>query len=108
MVELAKTHIEINDESSYSTGVSPIIPLYIFATQQDKIIDEETGSIAPGTSKAVANEVLVMTSQKDVTETFGVPSFTTVDGTVQQGDELNEVGLYALYDALGKSSIAYA
>ena len=108
MVELAKTHIEINDESSYSTGVSPIIPLYIFATQQDKIIDEETGSIAPGTSKAVANEVLVMTSQKDVTETFGVPSFTTVDGTVQQGDELNEVGLYALYDALGNSSIAYA
>ena len=108
MSELAKTHIDIIDESSYGTGVSPIIPLYIFATEQDKIIDEETGEIAPGTSKSVANELLVMTSQKDVTDTFGVPSFTTIDGTVQQGDELNEVGLYALYDALGNSSIAYA
>ena len=70
MSELAKTHIDIIDESSYGTGVSPIIPLYIFATEQDKIIDEETGEIAPGTSKSVANELLVMTSQKDVTDTY--------------------------------------
>lgn len=108
MSELAKSHIEITDESSYGTGVSPIIPLYIFATEQDKVIDESTGEIAPGTSKSVANELLVMTSQKDVTDTYGIPNYTTNDGTVQQGDELNEVGLYALYSALGSSSLAYA
>lgn len=108
MVELAKTHIEINDESSFSTGVSPIIPLYVFATEQDKVVDETTGSIAPGTVKAIANKLLVMTSQRDCIDTFGTPKFTTIDGTVQQGDELNEVGLYALYDGLGNSSLAYA
>lgn len=108
MSELAKTHIEIIDESSYGAGASAIIPLYVFATEQDKVIDEETGEIAPGTVKKVANEVLILTSRKDVSDTYGIPQFVTVDGTVQQGNELNEVGLYGLYDALGNSSIAYA
>lgn len=108
MSELAKSHIEIIDESSYGAGSSTIIPLYVFATEQDKVIDEDTGEIAVGTTKAVANEVVILTSRKDVTDTYGIPQFTTVDGTVQQGDELNEVGLYGLYDALGNSSLAYA
>lgn len=108
MSELAKSHIEIIDESSYGAGTSAIIPFYVFATEQDKIIDEETGEIAPGTTKSVAGEVIMLTSRKDVTDTYGVPQFTTVNGTVQQGDELNEVGLYGLYDALGNSSLAYA
>jgi len=108
MSELAKSHIDIIDDSSYGAGTSAIIPLYVFATEQDRVIDEDTGEIAPGTTKAVANEVLMLTSRKDVTDTYGVPQFTTVNGTVQQGDELNEVGLYGLYDALGNSSLAYA
>ena len=108
MSELAKSHIEIIDESSYGAGSSTIIPLYVFATEQDKVVNEDTGEIAVGTTKAVANEVVILTSRKDVTDTYGIPQFTTVDGTVQQGDELNEVGLYGLYDALGNSSLAYA
>jgi hypothetical protein len=52
--------------------------------------------------------VVLLTSRKDVTDTYGIPKFTANDGTVQQGDELNEVGLYGLYDALGNSSLAYA
>ena len=108
MSELAKSHIEIIDESSYGAGTSTIVPLYIIATEQDKVIDEKTGEIAPGTAKSVANEVVLLTSRKDVTDTYGIPQFTTVDGTVRQGDELNEVGLYGLYDALGNSSLAYA
>lgn len=108
MSELAKSHIEIIDESSYGAGSSPIIPLYVFATEQDKVVNETTGAIAAGTAKSVANEVIILTSRKDVTDTYGVPYFTTVNGTVQQGDELNEVGLYGLYDALGNASLAYA
>lgn len=108
MSELAKSHIDIIDDSSYGAGTSAIIPLIVFATEQDKVIDEDTGEIAPGTTKEVANEVIMLTSRKDVTDTYGIPQFTTVDGTVQQGDELNEVGLYGLYDALGNSSLAYA
>ena len=108
MSELAKSHIEIIDDSSYGAGNSTIIPLYVFATEQDKIIDETTGEIAVGTTKSVANEVVLLTSRKDVTDTYGIPKYTTVDGTPQHGDELNEVCLYGLYDALGNSSLAYA
>lgn len=108
MAELAKTHIEITDESSYGSGISTVMPLYIFATAENKVIDESTGEIAPGTTKETANEVLILSSQQDVIETYGAPQFTTIDGTVQQGDELNEVGLFALYSGLGSSSNAYA
>jgi hypothetical protein len=107
MAELAKTHIEIIDESTYGSGTSTVIPLYVFATAENKVIDEDTGEIAPGTTKSTANEVMLLTSQSDVVETYGVPQFTTIDGTVQQGDELNEVGLYALYSGLGASALAY-
>lgn len=107
MSELAKSHIEIIDESSYGAGPSAIIPLYVFATEQDKVVDAETGEIAPGTLKSVANEVILLTSRKDVTDTYGIPSFTVNNGTVMQGDELNEVGLYGLYDGLGNAAYAY-
>lgn len=108
MAELAKTHITISDESAYAAGVDSLIPLYVFATEQDKVIDESTGEIALGTSKALANEVSIVTSKKDVIEKFGVPTFVKENGTVQQDDERNEHGLYALYDAMGATSVAYA
>lgn len=108
MSELSKTHIDIIDESAYGAGSGVIIPLYVFATEQDKVIDEETGEIAMGTTKPLANELLVVTSRKNVAETFGKPKFTEINGTVQQGDELNEVGLYGLYDAMGNASVGYA
>ena len=40
MSELAKSHIDIIDDSAYGAGTSAIIPLYVFATEQDKVIDE--------------------------------------------------------------------
>lgn len=106
MAELAKSFITISDESAYGAGVNTIIPLYIIATESNKILDSETGEVAPGTT--FANELLVMTSQKDVINTFGVPSFTKENGTIIQGDELNEVGLLGLYDAMSSSSLGYA
>ena len=41
MSELAKSHIDIIDDSAYGAGTSAIIPLYVFATEQDKVIDED-------------------------------------------------------------------
>ena len=52
MAELAKTHITITDDSAYAAGIDTLIPLYVFATEQDKVIDEATGEIATGTTKA--------------------------------------------------------
>lgn len=106
MAELAKLFMSISDESAYGAGVNTIIPLYIIATESNKILDSETGEVASGTT--FANELLVMTSQRDVINTFGVPSFTENNGTIIQGDELNEVGLLGLYDAMGSSSLSYA
>jgi hypothetical protein len=108
MVELAKTHITITDESASAAGGTTLRPLFVFATEQDKVINELTGEIASGTTKDLANQLLVVTSRTDAINSFGIPHFTTVNGTVQQGDELNEVGLYGMYDALGATSLAYA
>ena len=106
-MSLAKTHISITDDSSYASGIDTLIPLYIFATEENKVLDETTGEVALGTTKAFANKVSIVTSKKDVINQFGVPYFATSNGTVLQGDETNEYGLYGLFDAMGNTSLAY-
>ena len=108
MVELAKSHITITDDSAYSTGIDTLIPLYVFATKENKVVDEITNEIAIGTTKELANQVSVVTSKKDVIDKFGIPFFAKTNGTVLQGDERNEYGLYGLFDAMGTTSVAYA
>lgn len=106
MAELAKLFMSVVDESFYGGGVGPTIPLYIIATQSNKVLDSTTGEIASGTT--LANELLVLTSQKDVINTFGVPYFEESNGSVLQSSELNEVGLLGLYNAMGSSALGYA
>ena len=108
MVELAKTHISITDDSAYSTGIDTLVPLYVFATASNKVIDSITGEIAIGTTKGLANQVSVVTSKKDVIDKFGVPYFAESNGTILQGNERNEYGLYGLFDAMGTTALAYA
>ena len=108
MAELAKLHINVVDDSAFASGIDTLVPLYVFATEQDKVLDETTGEIATGTVKELANQVSIVTSRKDVIEKFGAPSFQTENGTVLQNSELNEVGLYGLFDAMGSTSLAYA
>ena len=105
MAELAKSFITVSDESAYGAGVNLALPLYVIATESNKVLDSTTGEIAPGTT--IANELMVMTSQRDVINTFGIPYFEEVNGTVQQGSELNEVGLLGLYSAMGSVSNGY-
>ena len=105
MAELAKSFITVSDESAYGAGTNLALPLYVIATESNKVLDSTTGEIAPGTT--MANELMVMTSQRDVINTFGIPYFEEVNGTVQQGSELNEVGLLGLYSAMGSVSNGY-
>jgi hypothetical protein len=57
---------------------------------------------------ANANKLYIMTSQRDLLSTFGVPFFyNTTAGTPINGYELNEYGLLAAYSALGSTNIAY-
>ena len=99
--------VTVTDESFYTPPAPGTTPLIIVATQQDKENSAGTG-IAPGTTKANAGKVYLLTSQMDLGSTFGVPYFQTdaADNPVHAG-ELNEYGLQAAYSFLGVSSRAY-
>jgi hypothetical protein len=77
------------------------------ATAQDKSNSSGTGT-AQGTTSANAGKVWVITSQRDLTDTFGTPYFeTNAEGTAINGSEISEYGLQAAYSVLGVSSKAY-
>jgi hypothetical protein len=64
--------------------------------------------VAAGTLAANANKVYLVTSQRDLSATFGNPFFyKTTAGTPINGYELNEYGLLAAYSALGITNRAY-
>jgi hypothetical protein len=99
--------VSVIDESFYTPNAPGSVPLIIVATAQDKQNGSGTGAAA-GTTKANAGTVYVITSQRDLTDTFGVPKFyTDTNKNPINGSELNEYGLQAAYSALGISSRAY-
>ena len=98
--------ISINDQSQYVNSNVGSVPLVVLATAQDKIYN---GSIATGTTKANAGKLLAFTSQRDLINQMGTPSFqTSSSGTPVNGSETNEYGLLASYSALGLSNQLFA
>lgn len=92
-------------DQSINVGAGPgTVPLVFIATQQDKTIPDGT-AIAEGTTKANAGKVWSITSQRDLTQTFGDPVFYSVSGTSLNGYPLNEYGLLATYSYLGISNL---
>lgn len=109
MAQLGSPGVQVNviDESFYNPATPGTIPLVVLATAQDKTNASGTG-IAPGTQAANANTLYLATSQKDLTDRFGVPTFQKdASGNAIQGSELNEYGLFAAYSYLGASNSAY-
>lgn len=99
--------VSVIDESFYTPAGAGTVPMIFVATGQDKANGAGTG-IAQGTTAANAGKVWVITSQRDLTDTFGTPYFETdAEGNPVHGGELNEYGLQAAYSALGVSSKAY-
>ena len=99
--------VSVIDQSNYTPAASSSVPYILLATAQNKISGAGTG-IAPGTLAANANKVFLMTSQRDLLSTYGVPFFyNTTAGTPINGYELNEYGLLAAYSALGVSNQCY-
>ena len=99
--------IIINDESQYIPAATNSVPYILLATAQNKISGAGVG-VAAGTLKANANRVYLISSQRDLSATFGVPFFyKTTAGTPINGYELNEYGLLAAYSALGVSNRCY-
>jgi len=99
--------VTVIDESQYIPAATNSVPYILIATAQNKISGTGTG-VAAGTLKANANKPYLITSQRDLSATFGVPFFyKTTNGTPINGYELNEYGLLAAYSALGVSNRAY-
>jgi len=98
--------VQVIDESFYTPSAPGTVPMIFVASAEDKI--NPSGTTALGTTAANAGKVWLMTSQRDLTDTFGTPLFyTDASGNSQHGNELNEYGLQAAYSLLGASSRAY-
>ena len=99
--------VSVIDESFYTPAAPGTVPLIIVTSAQDKTNASGTGT-AQGTTKANAGKVWTITSQRDLSDTFGTPRFITdANQNPAHGSELNEYGLQAAYSLLGVSSRAY-
>ena len=99
--------VTVIDESFYTPSAPGTVPLIVVASAESKPNGAKTG-IAPGTLKANAGKVFLLTSQKDLSDTFGTPYFETdANNNPVHAGELNEYGLQAAYSFLGVSNRAY-
>jgi hypothetical protein len=99
--------VQIQDESFYASSGPGTVPFIMLATAENKSQPGNTTAIAPGTVKANAGKLYLITSQRELLQTFGNPLFYTQAGTPQHGNELNELGLYTAYQYLGIANRAW-
>ena len=82
------------------------LPLLVVATATNKT-DASGSAIASGTLEQNGIVAYLVSSQRELVETFGEPKFYEVGGSVVQGAETSEYGLLAAYQYLGVSNNAY-
>jgi hypothetical protein len=98
--------VTVSDESQYTPTAAGSIAYVLLATAQDK--RTPTGALATYTTKATAEKVYVITSQRDLVQKYGNIEFKVdaADNPIH-GDERNEYGLLAAYSALGVANQLY-
>lgn len=97
----------IIDESFYTSAAPGTVPMIFVASASNKSNASATGTAA-GTLDSNLGKVWTITSQRDLTDTFGTPLFYTDSGSNPiNGGEQNEYGLQAAYSLLGVSSRVY-
>ena len=109
MAQLSSPGVSVSviDESFYTPAAPGTVPLIIVASEEGKQNGAGTGTAA-GTLKANAGKVYLLTSQKDLSDTFGTPVFKTdANNNPIHAGEQNEYGLQAAYSFLGVSNRAY-
>jgi len=109
MAQLSSPGVSVTviDESFYTPAAPGTVPLIVVASAENKQNGAGTG-IAPGTLAANAGKVYLLTSQKDLSDTFGIPKFyTDSNNNPIHAGEQNEYGLEAAYSFLGVSNRAY-
>ena len=99
--------VTVIDESVYTTAEAGTTPLIVVATAQNKTNASNTG-IAQGTLKTNAGRAYRISSQRELVDVFGVPTFKkTATGAPIHGGEQNEYGLQAAYSLLGVTNSAF-
>jgi hypothetical protein len=99
--------ISVTDESFYTSSGPGTVPLIFVASAENKKNSSGTG-IAQGTTPAYDGQIWLITSQRDLVDTFGTPLFYTdsSNNPVNAGEQ-NEYGLQAAYSLLGITSQVY-
>lgn len=99
--------VKVIDESFYTPSEPGTVPLIVVVSAENKPNGAGDGT-APGTLKSNAGQVYLITSQKDLVDTFGDPSFKTDSNNnpIHAGEQ-NEYGLQAAYSLLGVSNRAF-
>jgi len=98
--------VSIIDQSNYASTGPGTVPFILLATGQNKT--SSAGGIAAYTTMSTAGQVQLVTSQKELLQNYGLPSFP-VDGSGNRiyGSELAEYGLMAAHSVLGLTNSAY-
>lgn len=101
--------VTVVDESAYGAPGSGTIPLLVIATRENKTdaTNSTVDGIAPFTKAAQAGKVIRVTSQRELTQYFGNPTFTRIGNSIVQGSETSEYGLLAAYSYLGQGAQAF-
>jgi hypothetical protein len=99
--------VQVIDESFYTPAAPGTVPMIFVASAEDKTNSAGT-AVAAGTTKANAGKPYLLTSQKDLGDLFGDPTFySDANGNMIHGGELNEYGLQAAYSLLGITNQVY-
>ena len=99
--------VSVIDESFYTPAAAGTIPMIFVASASNKKASSGSGT-AIGTLKANAGTPYLITSQRELGETFGDPKFyADANGNMIHGGELNEYGLQTAYSLLGVTNRAY-
>ena len=99
--------VSVIDESFYTPAEPGTTPMIFVASAANKSNAAGTGT-APGTLAANAGTPYLLTSQRDLADTFGDPIFKTdSNNNPIHGGELNEYGLQAAYSYLGVANRAF-
>ena len=99
--------VSVIDESFYTPAEPGTVPMVFVASASNKKNAAGTGT-AQGTLKANAGKPYLLTSQRDLADTFGDPTFQIdANNNPIHAGELNEYGLQAAYSLLGVSNRAW-
>lgn len=100
----ANVSVFVNDQSIYAEPTPTTIPLFVLATRANKPSESGVGT-APGTAEA--NELRLMTSQRELLNNYGIPVFVKSAGEPVHGDETNEYSMLVAHSFMGRASRAF-